>query len=163
MPLLEKAYAKFEATYDRIQGGLGHQSLRTLTGMPSYRVNFQQQNSQELWNFIKVLTDKGYPITTGCCQHRGKGYGGVSGSHAYTLQDLVTLSNGVRLAKIRNPWSSEAYRGDWSDHSSKWTAKLKREVGHTKANDGVFFYPWDKYVTNYKAISFALHQRYAIV
>jgi len=35
MPIMEKAFAKMNLNYDRIQGGLGFEGLRHLTGMPS--------------------------------------------------------------------------------------------------------------------------------
>ena len=35
MPLLEKAYAKFNQNYDRIAWGWGSEGLRTLSGMPT--------------------------------------------------------------------------------------------------------------------------------
>lgn len=36
LPLLEKAYAKFNTNYIRLQGGQPQQAMRQLTGMPSY-------------------------------------------------------------------------------------------------------------------------------
>lgn len=29
-----------------------------------------------------------------------------------------------RLVKLRNPWGKGEWRGDWSDDSYKWTARL---------------------------------------
>jgi len=43
---------------------------------------------------------------------------------------------------MRNPWGSEGYNGAWSDGDSRrWTEENKRIVGHTKADDGIFFLP----------------------
>ena len=45
--------------------------------------------------------------------------------HAYTLLSAaqLTLSNGqqVNLVKLRNPWGSGEWKGDWSDKSPLWT------------------------------------------
>ena len=48
--------------------------------------------------------------------------------HAYSHLGHVTLSDGTRLIKCRNPWGSESYHGPWSDQSDKWTDAFKKEV-----------------------------------
>jgi len=40
---------------------------------------------------------------------------GLQYSHAYTLIDLVVLSDGTKLVKMRNPYGKEQYEGEWSD------------------------------------------------
>lgn len=40
-----------------------------------------------------------------------------------------------RLLKIRNPWGSESWNGDWSDNSSKWQ-KVKPDVKKELKPDG---------------------------
>lgn len=32
------------------------------------------------------------------------------------------------LAKMRNPWGSEGYKGKWSDKDPNWTAAMKAQV-----------------------------------
>lgn len=49
-------------------------------------------------------------------------------SHAYIVLGHVTLSNGTRLVKVKNPWKSEWYSGRYSDNSAEWTTALKNEV-----------------------------------
>ena len=52
----------------------------------------------------------------------------------------------VKLVKIRNPWGTEGYKGDYSDSSAKWTSDaMKKRAGMVKANDGEFFMPIDLY------------------
>lgn len=70
---------------------------------------------------------------------------GLQSAHAYTILDTVQLTDkdGKQwdLMKMRNPWASETYSGAWSDVDGRWTEDLRRQVGHSKADDGVFFLP----------------------
>jgi hypothetical protein len=70
---------------------------------------------------------------------------GLVNGHAYNVLDIVVLSNGQRLVKMQNPWSSETFTGDWSDGSYLWTDAFKAEVGWTSANDGMFFMSFEDY------------------
>jgi len=71
---------------------------------------------------------------------------GLYYNHAFTTLGVVTLSNGVRLVKVRNPHGSDRFHGRWSDDSPLWTAKLKLEAGfeYNKA-DGVIFMQLEDY------------------
>ena len=74
---------------------------------------------------------------------------GITTAHAYTVLGTKKLSNGVRLVKMRNPWGSELYKGDWGDSSSKWTDALAKEVGLVKKDDGVFYMSIEDYKTTF--------------
>ena len=59
---------------------------------------------------------------------------------------VKTLSTGVKLVKMRNPWGVEDYKGDWGDNSSKWTDALAKEVGLVKnKKDGIFYISIEDY------------------
>jgi len=45
----------------------------------------------------------------------------------------------VKLVKIRNPWGSEGYTGDWSDKSSKWDSSSRAALNHVEKDDGIFW------------------------
>lgn len=47
---------------------------------------------------------------------------------------------------MRNPWSSEKFTGNWSKDSPLWTDALKKEVGETSENDGIFFMSIEDYM-----------------
>ena len=65
---------------------------------------------------------------------------GLVNNHAYAIVGYNTLSNGVRLVRMSNPWGVDVFKGDWSDSSPLWTPALRAEVGSTVDEyDGVFF------------------------
>ena len=48
--------------------------------------------------------------------------------------------NTVRLVKLRNPWGSGEWNGDWSDQSPLWTEELRSQVGFDGSrDDGIFW------------------------
>ena len=53
---------------------------------------------------------------------------------------LDVNGNTVRLVKLRNPWGSGEWNGDWSDSSPLWTEELRAQVGFDGArDDGIFW------------------------
>lgn len=50
--------------------------------------------------------------------------GGIIPGHAYSILRAVkpklTTESGLRLVKLRNPWGSFEWNGDWSDKSEQW-------------------------------------------
>lgn len=127
MPLMEKAYAKLDVNYDNIVGGWGQEGLRTLTGMPTFNI-WLSGARDSIKPAHKYWASKNYPMTSACCIN-GSVEGLISG-HAYTfldVKDLVDASGNVvhTLAKLRNPWNSEHYNGDWRDDGPNWTDSFK--------------------------------------
>ena len=71
---------------------------------------------------------------------------GLIFNHAYTVLGAVTLSNGQKLIKLRNPWGREEYKGNWSDTDSRWTDALRAEVNiESNVDDGIFFVPLEDF------------------
>lgn len=130
VPILEKAFAKAHGTYLAIENGLLSEAMRILTGAPSFHITIKEKSADDLWKIIKRCDEKKYVLS--CSAHVSKAeserykkdYGILSG-HAYTLIEAieVVLDDGSheKLLKVRNPWGSYEWTGDWSDDSSKWT------------------------------------------
>ena len=129
MPLFEKAYAKLNGNYDRIEWGSGYESLRQLTARPVFFYEHEKIKDHEGDEFtlFKRLSRENHPMVISCCNvPRGSAApDGLTNAHAYTLLDVLELK-GTRLAKIRNPWSVEGYSGSWSDSDPVWTPALLR-------------------------------------
>ena len=77
---------------------------------------------------------------------------GVISGHAYSLISIHEIKkNGkpVRLLKLRNPWGTGEWTGDWSDNSPLWTPQLRQDVGCVEADDGAFYIELSDYVQHF--------------
>ena len=114
-----------------------------LTGAPYFINTHADVSVDDLWNYIDGKLAKNWMVTTcslmGNGSHDESNHDGLPYSHAYTILKTVQLSDGTKLVRIRNPWGSETYHGDWSDDSDKWTEQFKQEAGYVKADDGMWF------------------------
>lgn len=59
---------------------------------------------------------------------------GLLSDHAYSLLRVVGV-RGERLVQLRNPWGKLEWKGEWSDHSRRWSEEMRREVGEVAASD----------------------------
>ena len=127
MPILEKAFAKFHGNYKHIIGGDPKISAKTLAGAPHRVEDHIDMTEDAIWDMLvkaNAENDLIQSSTPGKDDTDGAGTTGDDGvvpGHAYTLLDTVTLSDGTRLIKLRNPWGSDNYQKDWGDNSDKWT------------------------------------------
>lgn len=105
--------------------GNGYESLRQLSARPVFRYDHDKIKTSEGDEFALFhrLAKENHPMVVACCSARGAAPDGLQTGHAYTLLDVLVVQ-GTRLAKIRNPWSSEGYVGEWSDNDSRWTPAL---------------------------------------
>jgi len=93
------------------------------------------------------LAKEDHPMVVSCCATLSKSDAapdGLINNHAYSLLDVFDV-HGTKLAKLRNPWSTENYHGEWSDKDPRWTPEVLKMVGHKLDNDGVFHMPFHKF------------------
>lgn len=77
---------------------------------------------------------------------------GVISGHAYSLISIHEFQhNGeqVKLLKLRNPWGSGEWQGDWSDKSELWTPALRKKLGCVEDDDGAFFIKFEDYLQHF--------------
>jgi len=98
------------------------------------------------------------------CASGSSGEKGLHKGHAYSILDVKKVGGGMmasvfggkvfRLLRVRNPWGSGEWEGDWSDKSDLWAKnpKVKEAVNHHDADDGSFWMSWDDYVANWQRI-----------
>ena len=169
--LLEKAWAKVHGGYLNIEAGLTREALRDLTGA-SAKTFFTQQRPEELWNTLMDAERKQFIMAAGSDDLSSGSDAyiqkiGICGSHAYSLLAVYELKEeggdhcvvepgedyAVRLVKLRNPWGSGEWQGEWGDEDERWTHHLKEELGFTgKKEDGIFFIPWEEFLKYYSDV-----------
>jgi calpain-15 len=68
--------------------------------------------------------------------------------HAYSILDARDILDGKeRLVKLRNPWGTFEWSGNYSDDSSKWTDDLKKELElKPDEKDGIFWMPYEDFL-----------------
>ena len=90
MPLMEKAYAKFNQNYERIEAGGGGEGLSLITGDPVGSINPRRMSKNTYWKYLQEISSRNYPATAGA---KNKVYGIIT-KHAYSVLDTAVLRDG---------------------------------------------------------------------
>ena len=164
VPLCEKAYAKFNGTYDNIgNGGISSWALTELTGGISLHVSFNRSLSGEsLYDFLSGIQSKALMCTG---NNHGEAMGLVPG-HAYSLLRIEQINVGqefpVRLVNIRNPHEigGKEWTGIWQDDDNRWKSVSdddKQRIGYkVDKKDGEFWMTFDDWMENFETFDICL-------
>ena len=148
MPILEKAFAKYHGNYMHIEAGWPIESARTLYGAPGLNISHSNVSVDELWESLSLHDGKDDIIQAASpgSSDAYKNSDGLYNGHAYTTLGVVTLSNGVRLVRVRNPHGVDSFHGRWSDDSDLWTDQFKAEADFQyNKEDGKIFMQLEDY------------------
>ena len=185
--LIEKAYAKINGGFDNIVGGLIRETLKDLTGAPAISFFNQEGTPESHWNTIQDADKNRFIMGCGSDDIKKSGNDsqdtatGLAGNHAYSLLGAYEIVDeggrkrvlrqgepsspyNTRLVKLRNPWGEGEWKGDWGDKSYLWTPELRREVGVSDEDDGVFCMPFNmfqKYFYDYQVCYFYDDYKYS--
>ena len=123
--LLEKAWAKLHGTYARTEAGLPCFAASHVMGVPSE--SFSHAAIESIDDFFDMLKSADARNFTMMAASHGQGENrndeGVISGHAYSLisiHEFQLKGKEVNLLKLRNPWGSGEWQGDWSDRSPLW-------------------------------------------
>ncbi|KAG7214704.1 hypothetical protein INR49_010596 [Caranx melampygus] len=138
--LLEKAYAKFNGSYERLWAGQVSEALVDLTGglaenwslgnLGSEEQHRPEQDSDKVRR-KRLDLNLLYPVKDDCalsCSTHSSPAGAseLGQYHALTVMewlDVKTVSgNEVRLLRIRNPWGRCCWGGTWTASSAGWSS-----------------------------------------
>lgn len=177
--LLEKAFAKLCGSYEAVKSGWAYEAMMDMTGAPcrTFRLDDSEVrptiDNGELWkrivyydqmNYIMSASTPGEDIYTETGKRPGKdNTTGLVAGHAYTLIAAKESSKGIKLMKLRNPWGSMEWTGDWSDSSPLWTEEMQNEIEVlTKEDDGTFWMCFEDVVKHFYSINVCLvrHEKY---
>lgn len=144
--ILEKAWAKIHGSYERIEAGQSHLTMRDLTGAPAYEYFIEK--TPNIFDLMLEADEKHYIITSGCNADNPDEVAylkskGLVGEHSYGIIRATRIKdkNGamVDLCQLRNPWGSFEWKGRWSDKSDCWTPALKKQLEVKDEDDGLFW------------------------
>jgi calpain-15 len=151
--LVEKAYAKAYGGYwNTGAGGQSQNALMDLTGAPCETLTWKEQSEKnDLFKRLLNADKMKYIMNAGTKgSGENKNSTGIISGHAYTLVGAYKLPNGDEIVKLRNPWGSGEWTGDYSDSSSKWTPSLKQQLGWSNKDDGIFFMPVRDFINEFE-------------
>lgn len=137
--LLEKAWAKVNGGYINTVAGMASEVIECLTNFPYEYNSVENSDADELWQKILVASKNDYIMTAALPARDGAEERGLVTGHEYTLQEgREYFYNGelLKLLKIRNPWGSIKYSGEWGPDDSKWNDDLKEAFNYKEVYDG---------------------------
>ncbi|XP_072948969.1 calpain-7-like isoform X2 [Epargyreus clarus] len=148
--MLEKAYMKVMGGYD-FPGSNSNIDLHALTGWIPERCAIRSGdpdfNSGALYETIRSRLERGdvlATVATGPLPDDEAERTGLVATHAYAVLD-VRLVNGVKLLKLKNPWSHLRWRGNYSELDiAHWTPTLRATLNYdpdsaAQYDNGVFW------------------------
>lgn len=152
-PLIEKAYAKMNGSYENLKGGSTSEALEDFTGGVTEMFDLNQA-PKNLFSIMMKAYERnsmmGCSIDQGGRATEAALANGLIVGHAYSVTGvkLVDIKAGgrsgqVQLIRARNPWGNECeWKGAWSDSSSEWKMipeDQRKELGLTFSDDGEFW------------------------
>ena len=79
----------------------------------------------EFWDLLKSADRRKFTLMAASLgEGEQENPEGIISGHAYSVvstHEFILNEQKVRLLKLRNPWGSGEWTGDWSDNSDKWT------------------------------------------
>ncbi|CAG9837676.1 unnamed protein product [Diabrotica balteata] len=164
-PLLEKAYAKLYGSYQNIEGGFISEALEDFTGGLNERYLDLANISKDQDLFKMMLISFMRKSYMGCGildsgEVEGERKDGLYSSHAYSINNVVEVTSKAekvyKLLRLRNPWGTGEWTGDWSDHSKTWDLlpdETKNKLLIAK-DDGEFWMQYEHFIDAYNLLEF---------
>jgi hypothetical protein len=159
LSMIEKAFAKYFGSYAMLENGFVHHALEDLTGCEAECIPLssyaQGVNRRALWDLLLRYKRNGYILGGGTGEallaDKEVQDMGICFNAAYTIYDVREV-DGHHLLKMRNPpGDHDEWKGDWSDHSSLWSKRLKAKLGYSDdENDNTFFMAFDDFVNIFR-------------
>lgn len=136
--LLEKAWAKLNESYYSISSGTPYEALSALCNGPVYVNHHKNMTAEQLWDIFLLTERHNYIVCATSGENNDGEFRGILRNHGYSIIKVYAIGE-LKLLKIRNPWGGFEWKGDFSDHSPKWTPELKALTDFEKKEDGIFF------------------------
>ncbi|KAJ2936231.1 hypothetical protein H1R20_g863, partial [Candolleomyces eurysporus] len=163
VPLVEKAFAKFNGDYASVMYGRTCDALEDITGGVSTTILCKDiLDADKFWKDELLYANKDRVFAVWF----KSGDGGLVQPLKSTIQEglVANLSHSVvraveihgkRFVVIRDPWGEPSWKGPWSDGSKEWTGKWREalpELGHDFSSNGQFVMEYSDFLTTWQEI-----------
>ena len=138
-------------------------------GLPSQVINHsdREPEQEKLYQELTFAKQNDYLVFTSSLSGQQREIASESGLISGQSFELLSIhevedQDGeiVRLLKLRNPWGIEAWSGDWSNISDRWTEELRGQLGYIQGSaeqKAVFFIRFEDYIEQFKRTCIAAH------
>ncbi|CDW75517.1 calpain family cysteine protease containing protein [Stylonychia lemnae] len=168
-PLLEKAWAKTNVNYERIEIGYPFEAFDFLSNAPHQYITISSANKEAIWSKVLDADNRNFIMSLGTPSSPGGdkdlcNYSLACG-HAYSLLSVKILESAdrktqTRVLMLRNPWRSEGlFNGSLADGSALWFTQGPNgktwadEVKLVISNDGVFYMTLDEVINSFNYLN----------
>jgi len=117
--LMEKAWCKRFLNYNKAEEGVPDYAMEEIMGCPSHGDKFGSLSGNEVFKLLDGYSKKKYFLVLSS-KSADQVPKGIVGGHAYTLIETHE-EGGVKLIRLRNPWGSFEWEGEYGYKSAKWT------------------------------------------
>lgn len=155
--IIEKAWATVSGSYENTVSGNSLEALRALTGAPTKY--FDHEKIEHVWKDMVRAKNQGFII---CCSVGEEGESedkvkskGLVDDHAYAIISVYDVE-GNKLIEMYNPWGKKEWQGDWSKNSEKWTPELRKKLGVTEEENGIFFMCYEDYMNFFRSTTICM-------
>ncbi|KAM8945405.1 calpain-8-like [Pelodytes ibericus] len=156
-PLLEKAYAKVNGSYEALRGGHPVEALEDFTGGTA-EIYYLQDPPNNLFQTIQKRLKANALLTCSSVSwsssHEKLADYNMITKHAYSIigaEEVSYRTGKVQLIRVRNPWGYKEWNGAWSDDAPEWDEidpKVKAAL-NVKCDDGEFWMSFPDFVKMY--------------
>uniref|UniRef100_A0A8C8S4X7 Calpain catalytic domain-containing protein n=1 Tax=Pelusios castaneus TaxID=367368 RepID=A0A8C8S4X7_9SAUR len=154
MPLLEKAYAKLNGSYEAMKGGYMNEAFVDFTGGVGESYQLKMPNP-ELLKIIRTAVQRRSLMGAYINVSEQRISPGLVKGHAYSVTSVLDhRGKKLKLLRLRNPWGQVEWNGRWSDYSPLWTelGPQIRERLQVRKEDGEFWMQMDDFLRYFDAL-----------
>uniref|UniRef100_A0A4W5P4T2 Uncharacterized protein n=1 Tax=Hucho hucho TaxID=62062 RepID=A0A4W5P4T2_9TELE len=159
--LIEKAYAKYDGSYEALSGGSTTEGFEDFTGGVAEFYELRKA-PKDLYRIIGKALERGSLLgcsidITSAFDMEAVTFKKLVKGHAYSVTGLKQVdfrSRMERLIRIRNPWGQVEWTGAWSDNSSEWDAidPTEREDMNCHMEDGEFWMSFQEFLRQFSRL-----------
>lgn len=174
---LEKAWAKINGYYHKVEFGTWGEAMRALIGAPTRYYSTQKiKDPLRVFEMIQQGGDSDIRSATTTSKMAKdkrmqqklpqKNLYGLQPLHSYQIlgaYDLEGRNGPVKLIRMKSSWQKETYMGPWSDFDERWTQEMRQQIPFADPTEGVFYIDPEHFMEVFEIYEVAMHKEDAML